>query len=557
MIQNSIAPENLMALLKNYVGINSETGTEKENLATTFLFEHFRQLDYFKNHKEHLGLYPLVNDPLKRAVAWALVKGKGRRTVVFIHHCDVVGIEDFMRFKDIAFDPDALAAALKEAPDSLKPDALDDLMSGQWLFGRGTADMKAGGAIQMSFIEAYSQLNDFDGNVLLIQVPDEENLSAGMRGAASLLAELQTAMELEYVLMINSEPHQRKSPERGMLSGGSIGKLMPFFYSRGILAHAGKSAEGFNPLAILAECILRTEMNPDYSDFSVETGELSPLPTWLMARDSKTMYDVSMPLSSFGCLSIQPLDSRPDVLLEKLRLMGSEAIADAARRVNRGAGYFDKTTGRVTRSKEWEPEVFLFGPWLKAMKAAHGLEFEQHYEATLERLKAEINSGNLTFANGTWQLLDALFEFTGCHEPTLIIGIVPPFYPSVSYLDRADFKTTVSTLHQNLNKEAKKHFGMSYDLEAYFTGISDLSYTSIRFEDLANYEVVIPEAMPFYGSLYAVPFEAIAKITMPCINIGPWGKDFHKISERVLIEDVLIRTPHLIQSALDWVLKDK
>lgn len=557
MMQHSIDPENLMALLKNYVRINSETGTEKENLATTFLFDHFRQLDYFKHHKDHLGLYALVDDPLKRAVAWALVKGKGRRTVVFIHHCDVVGIEDFMRFKDRAFDPEALAAALKGAPDSLKPDALNDLMSGQWLFGRGTADMKAGGAIQMAFIEAYSKSNDFDGNLLLIQVPDEENLSAGMRGAASLLVELQTVKELDYVLMINSEPHQRKTPERGMLSGGSIGKLMPFFYSRGILAHAGKSAEGFNPMSILAECILRTEMNPDYSDLSAETGELSPLPTWLMARDSKTMYDVSMPLSAFGCLSVQSLDSRPDALLEKLRFMGGEAAASAAGRVNRGADYFDKITGRGGQSKKWEPEVYLFGPWLKDMKVAHGTAFEQHYEATLGRLKAEIKCGNLTFANGTWQLLDALFEFTGCHEPTLIIGIVPPFYPSVSYIDREDFKATVSALHQNLNQVAKGHFGMSYDLEAYFTGISDLSYTSIWQEDLAIYETVIPEAMPFYGSLYAVPFEAIAKITMPCINIGPWGKDFHKISERVLIEDVLIRTPHLIQSALDQVLNDK
>jgi len=63
--------------------------------------------------------------------------------------------------------------------------------------------------------------------------------------------------------------------------------------------------------------------------------------------------------------------------------------------------------------------------------------------------------------------------------------------------------------------------------------------------------------MPFYGQLYNIPFEDIVKIAMPCINIGPWGKDFHKVSERVLIEDVLNRTPHLIQSALDWVLKNQ
>jgi arginine utilization protein RocB len=557
MNQNGINPENLMALIKAYVKINSETGTEQENLAAAFMMDHFGQMDYFKMHNDHLGLYFLVDDPLKRAVAWALVKGTGRRTVVFVHHCDVVGIEDFMRFKDLAFDPDALTSALKADPDVLESEARRDLLSDQWLFGRGTADMKAGGAIQMAFVEAYCQQEDFDGNLLLIQVPDEENLSAGMRGAARLLAELQTTMALDYVLMINSEPHQRKTQNRGIFSGGSIGKLMPFFYSRGILAHAGKSAEGFNPLSILSECIRRTEMNPDYSDLSLETGEIAPLPTWLMARDSKTAYDVSMPLSAFGCLSIQPLDSRPNELLEKLKQMGKDAALEAADRVNKGADYFDHISGKKPRLKKWEPEVRLFGPWLAEKKATYGSDFENHYEATRQRLSEEISSGNMTFATGTWLLLDALFEYTGCHEPTLVIGIVPPFYPSVSYVDRPDFKMTVSALYKDLNHEAEQSFGMSYDLEAYFTGISDLSYTSISHEDLAVFERVIPQEMPFYGSLYAIPFEEIVKIAMPCINIGPWGKDFHKISERVLIEDVLVRTPHLIQSALDWVLKDQ
>jgi len=41
------------------------------------------------------------------------------------------------------------------------------------------------------------------------------------------------------------------------------------------------------------------------------------------------------------------------------------------------------------------------------------------------------------------------------------------------------------------------------------------------------------------------------KIKMPCINIGPWGKDFHKLTERVLMEDLYERTPKI----LDYVIK--
>ena len=53
--------------------------------------------------------------------------------------------------------------------------------------------MKAGGAIQYALLEAYSHLAEdgkCDGNVIVIGVPDEENLSAGMRAAVKLLSQL-------------------------------------------------------------------------------------------------------------------------------------------------------------------------------------------------------------------------------------------------------------------------------------------------------------------------------------------------------------------------------
>ena len=80
----------------------------------------------------------------------------------------------------------------------------------------------------------------FEGNVIVIGVPDEENLSAGMRAADRLLAQLKEEYGLEYLMMINSEPHQRKDFSKGVFSEGTVGKMMPFVYVRGFLSHAGK-----------------------------------------------------------------------------------------------------------------------------------------------------------------------------------------------------------------------------------------------------------------------------------------------------------------------------
>ena len=41
---------------------------------------------------------------------------------------------------------------------------------------------------------------------------------------------------------------------------------------------------------------------------------------------------------------------------------------------------------------------------------------------------------------------------------------------------------------------------------------------------------------------------------MPCVNIGPWGKDLHKLTERVYKVDLLNRTPRLIDHVLQNIL---
>ena len=62
--------------------------------------------------------------------------------------------------------------------------------------------------------------------------------------------------------------------------------------------------------------------------------------------------------------------------------------------------------------------------------------------------------------------------------------------------------------------------------------------------------------MPFYGTLYDIAISDIETISMPCINIGPWGKDFHKLTERVCKEDLYERTPRIINKAVSLLLEN-
>jgi arginine utilization protein RocB len=60
--------------------------------------------------------------------------------------------------------------------------------------------------------------------------------------------------------------------------------------------------------------------------------------------------------------------------------------------------------------------------------------------------------------------------------------------------------------------------------------------------------------MPLHGPAYSVPFAQIRGNAMPCINIGPWGKDFHRLTERVHRNDLLAATPRLLLEAVRFML---
>jgi arginine utilization protein RocB len=316
--------KDIEEILYEYVKAPSFTNTRNEKQAEEFFQYYFSTVPYFKNTHGSYGTYEIKDDTYNRAVSYAFLKGKGNDTVVFVHHNDIVSVEDFKLLKNYAFSPEELKEQLIKIKNTLSNSTKKDLEDDTFLFGRGVCDMKGGGSVQMALLKRYSELKDFKGNVVLIAVPDEENLSAGMRAAVKLLSELQDDYNLKYKLMINSEPHERKDPEVGVFSEGSVGKIMPFVYVRGFLAHAGKVFEGLNPIHVMSKIVSRTELNMDFSD--VVGNEAAPPPTWLYLKDSKEQYDVSMPLSVMGCFSILTLNQTPQSVLQHVKVICEESF---------------------------------------------------------------------------------------------------------------------------------------------------------------------------------------------------------------------------------------
>ena len=540
-------------ILYPYLSVNSETCTAGEKEAESYLLKVLGDIKYFRNNQNQYGAFPIPQDPFGRSVCWGLLRGAGERTVVLLHHYDVVNVEDFKTFKDFAFRPGELEKELFKIKDELHKEAAEDLSSGEYLFGRGTADMKAGGAIQLALLARLSEGKELNGNVLLLAIPDEENLSAGMRGAILLLSELRQKFGLRFVYAINSEPHQRKTADAGVISEGSVGKMLAFVYVRGFLAHVGKVFEGLNPLAILSKIAVDVELSQEFSD--VVHGEAAPPPTWLYLRDRKKEYSVSMPLGAGGCVSILTLSSDPALILEKLVKISRTAFDETLQKINGSYEVFCGNSRRTPEALPWKTKVCTFGELLDEAKQNNDTKFLARYSAELDKINGEISKGACTFIEASFALTEFIYNYVNDASPRAVVGFVPPYYPNVSNIMLKDERNSCPGLASELISFARKEYNQAYEREFYFTGISDLSYFSLSGSETV--EGALRNNMPLYGEAYSIPLAEIEKLSMPCMNIGPWGKDFHKMTERVYKPDLYERTPALLVKAIETILQDK
>ena len=499
-------------ILFDYLKVESFTNTQGEELVDAFFNKTISEMSYFKDHPELYGQYETGDKNFDRHINYAFYKGHSD-TYVMIHHSDVVNVDNYADYKKLAFEPSNLANAFLEDDNFLSREAMEDLHSGNFLFGRGVADMKAGGSIELALLDYYS-CSGMGPSILVIAVPDEENESLGMRAAIRLLKDLKDEHQLSYKLMINTEPHQRIQSERGVISQGSIGKLNVFVHVKGVLAHAGKALEGINPNGLLARIVSEVDLNDDF--VNVTESEMSIPPTWVMMRDNKKVYDISFPSMSYGILNILNYTDTPSDVLGKLKKLIQTALDDYLEHINMKRLKFSSKTGRNWKCFNKSDNVFTLDEYL-AFRNESGKPLD--YPEDIEALMCKSNDD----------------------EPLIVIGILPPYYPAVTNVEQSELIDLV-------NEFTLKNYNQTYDNRMYFTGISDLSYSKLPSK---NIEEEMKNIMG-WKTKYYIPFEILESVEMPCINIGPWGKDFHKPSERVFKEDVFERTPNII----DYIIRN-
>ena len=534
--------ERIMKYMQDYIKVVTDTGTEKESNSTGFFAQWFKEQPYFQEHPNHWGLYPIEGDSLKRQVPWGLLRGTGQDTIVLIHHSDTVDTDDYGKWAHLATDPEALMDHYRSQEVKLDQDSLNDLESGEWYFGRGVCDMKGGAAIHMALLESYCQETDFHGNLVIIAVPDEENLSAGMRGAVPLLQRLKEKHQLNYVLMLNVEPHERSQQAVGMMYQGAVGKLMPVVYVKGKLAHVGQVYRGLNPINLLSEIIRKTEVSTDFIESVGNTTTMPP--TWLYAKDQKHVYDVSLPIAAAGYMNLLTLDRSPGDIFEQLRKICEEAFHQIILEVNNSYHQYLKISDQELPPLEWKPKVRLYGEVASEAKRDSGEAYQKAIDEVMIAVKKGIAANEMTLIDGAYRLIETTLDYVNDPSPVVVIALAPPYYPNVHNGMIPEKAAKVNEAVEAVRNFAHQEWHQSYEVKDYFTGICDLSYAMFQADD--ENIAYIEENMLMWKGLYYIPLEMIRSLSIPVLNLGPWGKDFHKNTERVYLPDLLERTPKMV-----------
>ncbi|MFM9279148.1 M20/M25/M40 family metallo-hydrolase [Paenibacillus jiagnxiensis] len=510
-------PDQLSRLLADLVRIPSITGSRAEKEFPIWLAERIRELAYFQTRPD-LVQTRLLDDG--NSVLTALVRSEKAAgdTVVLLSHFDVVGVEDYGEFAGQAFDIEALTEHFRAHPGLLPEEARDDLANGDWVFGRGVMDMKCGLVLQLSLLERAS-LGEFEGNILLLAVPDEEVNSSGMRAAVSILSHMAQLHGLNYKMILNSEPmlFQNVEDQNRYIYTGTIGKVLPGFLCFGKETHVGESMAGLNGNYMASQITCEIELNTEFCE--MEDGEATSPPTNLIQRGLKKEYSVQTPFRAVTLFNLLMMSKSADEVKEPLLAAAKRAAQRMEEAYAQKSDYILFHGGMAI--KDLKIRTLTYDELFDYACRTKG---QERVEQLMDRTVA--GKGAADDRDVAIMLTDELALLCKELAPMMILFFAPPYYPAVCSGSNPFIRKVV----EDLRAFASKECGVELATRHYMPGITDLSYASTA--DPASLQT-LARSMPNWGRGYSIPIEDLKRISAPVLNVGPVGKDAHKWTERL------------------------
>jgi arginine utilization protein RocB len=549
--RNMLIGARIKELALKLTAIQSVVGTDGEKRIAEEIYNYFSQIPYFQNHKKNLRLLSVPGDALGRCTVLAYVEGEKNdgadvervQTVLCLGHIDTAGVDDYGELKEHA----ANTAALKEKLQSiaLSEEVMAEINSPDWLVGRGIFDMKTGVAAQMVMLERFTeQVAQMKGNLVFIGVPDEEGSSVGMLSAVVELERLATEKKWEFVVAINTDYMTDRYPgdENKYIYIGTVGKLLPSFYVYGEETHVGEAFNGLDANLLASELLCNIDLNPKLCD--VADNEVSLPPVSLRQRDLKQEYSVQTVNAVNLYFSYATHCSQPAEVLAKCKQQAIQSFDNTIQNLNVKYNEFCKMSNIKQQPLPWKVQVLTYEELYRAVKQEIGDKIDLLIEAAvLEQQDKQADGREISLA-----IVHEVHKNYSNQDSKIIVYFSPPYYPHMFVSGHTDAERNLLSIIEHVAKEAQSIYDYKIVTKKFYPYISDLSYCNLP-KDTDHMEGMIAN-MPAWLRSYTLPIQAIQNISMPVVNIGPYGKDAHKLSERLHCDYSFDAMPFILEKAI-------
>lgn len=541
-------------IAKEMVRIPSVNTTEGERHIGEYLEKLFQAMPYFKEHPNQLSIKELKDDTLHRKNVMAIVIGEREfrpETIILHGHTDTVGVEDFGGCKDVAFDSDELVERLSKM--DLAPEVRADLESNDYLFGRGSCDMKSGDAVFISLVEWLSNnVSMLSGNIVISLNPVEENLHTGILEGIDTLLQWKEEYGLNYQLAINNDytcPLFEGDKKITMYTG-VVGKLLPCFYIQGKETHVGQCFEGMDASYTAARLVNRIHLNMEFSD--VYEGEASLPPSVLKIKDLKPWYNVQTAKDALVYFNYFVHNREIKDIVEKLVAAAEGAVEDTRMKVVKEAAiYYDTSElskelekGAKVSNKAFHKDVLLYDELIDLTVKTTGISLELIKEKEKEITLQEKAKGT-DLREIPVSIIKYLLGKLGINDPVIVLYFAPPYCPH-NMLQKECGKLEEDI--KQISKKMEQDTGLEYRIMHFFPSLSDSSY--LKIDDSEESIKTLRDNFPAMEQLYPIPIDKIRKLNVPAVDFGCYGKDAHKWTERVNIPYTFEVLPYLMKETL-------
>lgn len=532
--------------------INKEP--EGETKVAKYVYDYYMSLDYFRENPERVKMFKTKNDFVDRHSTYAYVKGtKGNsgRTVILIGHIDTVGVDDFGTIREYAFKCRELPEKLKET-FKLSREVIDDIESGEYMFGRGALDMKSGVAGHMYLVKYFSEHpEELDGNIIAIAECDEEDNSKGIITALDELVELKKKEGFEYIACINADYSTNYSPgdENRYIYYGSIGKLLPCFAAFGKEAHVGQAFSAFDPNLLIAEITRKMSLNTNLCD--IAQGEVAIPPISLKQTDTKGPYTVQTALTAFSYFNFFTHGWDPAQVLAKSREVAVKAFDDVIDYLQGQYKRFCELSSVPYVPLSWKTRVYTWKEFYDYLANIHGKEFTDYIAKFTRELHEKDPEMDLRMFG--LRVCEEAWKWSEDKSPAVIVFFGSVFSARIEMTGRTDKEKALLSAVEGAVEKIRPEAERQIKTRMFYPYISDSSFMAVCDDTLAVQ--ALRDNMPQYGVKYTHDIDKIMEIDVPVVNIGTFGRDGHMLTERVDMKQTFRNVPNITYETVKTLLE--